>query len=305
MYFAIDPHSPDLPVELAAELDRAVDTLRAERPNHPFHVFALVDGAFDETIFASRKWAARSLYEGGPLHALGKAAPHLLAAPSARGHLPWLKTVFAACNGMPMLSIITSALPLDDLLGHLRPYLIARTTDGMEWPVRWGDTRVLPTLLTALDEAQRTSLLSPLHAWYCVQRDGSLISWPGATIPQQDPAGFDKLPLSDEAFAQLVAEAEADAVLADIYDTQPDLLQQRSGAACHGCVAQHLDLAGKHGIRAAGARQHFSALALNLREGFAEHPAMAALLQRTRQGADYLQEIATLPDSFWDEMASS
>lgn len=301
MYFAINPALATLPASISehmAEL-RNADVVR------PLHLFALIDGAFDEQFFTTRyrtRLVRQSLYANTALAAIGAAAPYLLTAPAAATEqLGWLQQLFAACKGMPMLSIIASTLDIGALEQHLRPYLIAVTQDTVEWPVRWGDTRVLPALLAALTESQRSHLLSPIHCWWSAQRDGTLLSWQGTAEPETTPADFDKLPLDDAAFVSLVDAAEADAVLANIDDAQHDLLRNHSPAQCHARVAHHLALASANGIEAAGARQHFSTLALSLTGDFSHHPAMATLLQRTRQGADYTGEVAALPASFWQE----
>ena len=302
MYFAIDPAYPSVP----AEIFEALCTLRAHS-TEPLALFALIDAAFDEALLANRRWIRQpkfSLYEHTALHGLAAAGPHLVPAPVEPGDQPsWLRDIFAACAGRPMLSILASALPAAALRMHLRPYLVARTPDGMEWPVRWGDSRVLPAVLEALEAPQREHLLSPLQYWWSISRDGTLTSWHGGASPSPAPASFDRLPLSDAVFSHLVDLAETDAIIADIHDTQPDLLRRHGGAASHARVAQHLGLASQHGITAAGARQHFSVLALCREEDFATHPARRAVLDRTREGADYRTEIAALPARFWQDAA--
>lgn len=99
--------------------------------------------------------------------------------------------------------------------------------------------------------------------------------------------------------------AEADAILANLHDVQPDLFHSGTPAECHARVARHLLVANASGIEAAGQRQHFSALALMLADDFTLHPAMASLLRRTRQGANYLSEIDTLPDDFWQARSAA
>jgi hypothetical protein len=302
MYFATDPVHASLPLLIAQEFL----ALRSAHADMPLHLFALVDGAFDEPLIAVRerkRLPLHSLYANTALQAMGAAAPHLFSAAADAEPAAWLLPLFDACAGKPMLSIIASTLSADALQRHMRPYLIARTPDSMEWPVRWGDTRVLPALIDALTAFQRSHLLRPMPGWWSVARDGSLRNWQGAAALEPSPAGFDQLPLSDAAFVLLVDAAEADAVLANLHDTQPDLLRQHSPARCHARVARHLALASVNGIDASGARQHFSALALNLADDFTMHPAMATLLQRTRQGADYLTEIGALPDDFWQATA--
>lgn len=304
MYFAIEPAHASVPPQIS----QALAELRRANADAQLHVFALVDGAFDEALLATRKWSRLpkySLYDNTALHTLGAAAPHLLTAPAAPDEQSvWLQGIFAACATRPMLSIVASTLPAVALQDHLRPYLIARTPDSLEWPVRWGDTRVLPGLIDTLEPGRREHLLSPFHHWWSAARAGTLIGWQGGACAAPKPADFDKFPMGDMAFARLVDLAEADAVLANIHDTQPDLLRQHRPVACHARVARHLAIASACGISAAGARQHFSLLALCLADDFTEHPAMVALLQRTRQGADYRTEIGALPASFWQEAAA-
>lgn len=241
----------------------------------------------------------QSLYANTALQEFGAAAPHLLTSPDGDAEpLAWLNHLFAACGNKPMLSVIASPLRAEELVRHMRPYLIAMTADTVEWPVRWGDTRVLPALLDGLTEVQRGHFLAPVARWWSPARDGGLLRWDGvAELP--GAAGFDKLPLGDEVFANLVDTAEADSVLAKLYDSQPDLLVADSPAECHARVTRHLRVASANGIHAAPAREHFSALALLLNGDFTRQSAMAELLRRTRQGADYNNEIAALPDEFW------
>ena len=301
MYFATNPPPGTLPAQIAREYRE----LRDAQPS--MRLFALVDCAFEEAFLKARyrrTLPSQSLYGDTSLKALGAAAPHLLTAPDGVAEQQaWLSHVFACCQGKPMLSLIASPLDGGGLVSHWRPYLIAMTPDTVEWPVRWGDTRVLPALVDALTEAQRQHFFAPLARWWSPARDGGLLQWQGAGA-SPIPAGFDKLPLSDEVFGKLVDMAEADAVLANLYDKQPYLFEAASPAECHGRVARHLALASAHGIHAAPAREQFSALALMLADDFTRHAAMAQLLRRTRQGADFHHEIAALPDAFWRQAVS-
>ena len=308
MYFAIEPTHNSLPTHIWQTLTNWRSTYK-EAPSA--HLFALIDGAFNEAFITAQKLPRQpklSLYEYTALQPLGAAAPHLLTAPSkVSEQLAWLEKLFDACSGSPMLSIIASTLSADALQQHFQPYLIARTPDNIEWPVRWADTRILPEFINALDAAQRIHLLSPLVGWWTAQRDGSPISWRNialsANVPNIAPANFDKLPLSDTAFASLVDAAEADAILGNLHDSQPDVLRQHSPSQSHARVSKHLVIASANGIEAAGKREHFGMLSLILAEDFTQHAAMATFLQRTRQGADYFTEINALPASFWQETA--
>ena len=305
MYFAIEASNTSLPVHIC----HALAKLGHAHPEAPVHLFALVDGAFDEGIITERQRIAQrlprqSLYANTRLESLGAAAPHLLTTPAAAAEqLSWLQALFARCAGKPMLSVIATKLDAAALQAHLRPYVIAKTPDSMEWPVRWADTRVLPALMHTIDAAHRTHLLSPMHFWWAPGRDGALLSWQGAGVLAPSPAGFELLPLSDEAFVSLVDAAEADAVLANLEDHQPDLLRPLSPAQCHALVEKHLAIASRHGVEAARARQHFSALSLALADGFTQHPAMAALLHSTSRGGDYFAQVGALSPGFWQDAA--
>lgn len=298
MYFATNPPLATLPAQIAQEFEE----LRGAQPTGSIRLFALVDCAFDEGFLDKRyrrTLPPQSLYANTALQEFGAAAPHLLTSPDGDAEpTAWLNHLFSACGNKPMLSVIASPLSAEALVRHMRPYLIAMTVDTVEWPVRWGDTRVLPRLLEALTDTQRGHFLGPVARWWSPARDGGLLRWQGAsTLPA--PAGFDKLPLSDEIFANLVDAAEADSVLSRLYDSQPDLPSADSPAECHARVARNLEVASANGIQAASAREHFSALALLLADDFTQQSDMIELLRRTRQGADYLNEIAALSDEFW------
>lgn len=298
MYFATNRPKATLPTEIAREFEE----LRAAQRIVSVHLFALVDCAFDERFLHTRyrrRLLQRSLYDRTALQPFGAAAPHLIASPDGDGEpFAWLSHLFSACGANPMLSLIATPLSIDELLIHMRPYLIAMTPDTVEWPVRWGDTRVLPKLLEAITESQRNQLLGPMSRWWAPARDGNLLGWKGGALPPTS-ADFDKLRLSDEMFAILVDAAEADSVLSKIYDSQPDLLSLNDAVACHERVARNLEVASANCIDAASAREHFSVLAISLRDDFTQHLAMVELLRRVRTGADYNLEIAALPAEFW------
>jgi hypothetical protein len=295
MYFAVDPIATAVPGQIAKALQGLPERT-------PVHLFALLDGAFDESLVSRRPgWsAALSLYEGTRLQALVAAAPHLLPLPSSLEELqPRLERLFARCAGKPMLSVLASAVPAEALRAHLRPYLIARTPDTLEWPVRWADTRVLPSFLDAIGETTRRHLLAPLHGWWSTRRDGTLAHWEGGADPASAPAEFDWLPLDDRTFGALVDASEPDAVLSRIFDLQPDVLRQHTPSRCHRLASDHLALATRHGLEAAGARQHFVTLALCLREGFWEHAEMADVLRDVNGGITFEKRIEALSDQFW------
>jgi hypothetical protein len=206
-------------------------------------------------------------------------------------------------SGKPMFSVLLSALSPEALASYWQPFLQARTADGLDWPVRWGDTRVSPHLLNAMTDAERGAFLAPLHAWLTVDRSGQLQQWCGAG--QSAPVAWQDSvwALDDERFGQLVDVCEADAVISRIDDQRPDLLKHHTPLACHRRVAQCLNLANRGGLQAAPDRHALSMIGLNLDEAFMQHPAFERLLNNTRAGASFAQEIKALPDDFWDACA--
>ena len=300
MYFAVEQTSPNLPVQIAQE----IEALQEQHEGAPFHVIALVDGAFDEQFFKlppQIRWPRISLYANTSLESLGAAAPQLTTyRPQSRELTKWLETLFSQCSGKPMLSIFASAQDAESLQRHLLPFLVCRTEDSIEWPVRWGDTRILPALMESLPPSQREQLLGPIYCWWTASREGSELRWKGDGNAACRSTEFDKLPMDESTFAELVDQSEADAILNSIYDSQPDLLRDQNPVSAHATVSRQLKFATSHRIEAARARQHFSVLALMLWDGFARHPAMAEVLNRVRSGNEYFAEIAKLPQSFWD-----
>lgn len=303
MYFAVETVRPELPSQIAlawAELQGANSQL-------PLYLYALADCAFDEHLLFRRPHSQlprHSLYDDTSLQGLDRAAPHLVELPTEpECLLECLDKLFAATAGKPMLSIIASALDAEAHCLHWRPYLIGRSEDHLEWPIRWADTRVLPALMETLEAPLLDQLMQPVHSWWSVRRDGTLVEWKGAAVPTPTAPDFDKLPISDATFVSLVDRAEADAILAKIDDRQPDLLTGRSPVECHARVEQGLSVADQYAITSAGERHHLSVLGLCLAPDFARHPAMAAVLEKTRAGADYRAQIAALPAEFWQEAA--
>jgi hypothetical protein len=302
MYFAVNPWPPGTPERLLAALQQAGAQASASG-----YAYVLLDASFDQslpTAFPWRRHVECSLYDDTPLNGLKTAAPVLLSLPDApETQLTWLHELAGQCAGKPMLSLLHSALPAATLAAHLRPYLRARTKDSLEWPVRWADTRVLPALIATMTPTERTHLLAPLQAWITTDRQGEIIQWQGQGNPYPEAVDFDCWPLEDSRFANLVDEAEADAVIASLHETQPDLFDAQAPASNHACVKRHLVIATQNAIAGAGARRHFAMLALCLKDDFSTHPALLHLLKRIRAGADYQTEVAALPAEFWEQCA--
>jgi hypothetical protein len=128
--------------------------LLREQTQVPLYSYILLDASFDQNLPTAFPWRGHvegTLYDDTRLVGLKAVAPHLLRLPDdSEKQLTWLNELVASCSGKPMLSVLCSAVPAEALIAHFRPYLLARTEDSLEWPVRWADTRVLPVLIASL-----------------------------------------------------------------------------------------------------------------------------------------------------------
>ena len=300
MYFAVNPWPKGTTERLLVRLQ-----LLREQTQVPLYSYILLDASFDQnlsTAFPWRRHVEGTLYDDTRLVGLKAVAPHLLRLPDdLEKQLTWLNELGGSCSGKPMLSVLCSAVPAEELIAHFRPYLLARTEDSLEWPVRWADTRVFPVLIASLKAAERTHFMAPIHAWLSLDRSGEILEWLGDGLPYPAPADFECWALDDARFSHLVAEAEPDAIIGALHDTQPDLFDLQEPAANHACIKKHLAIASRYGIEGAGSRRHFATLALMLNDQFTEHPAMQAVLQKSREGGDYYATIASLSADFWQQ----
>jgi hypothetical protein len=299
MYFAFDPPSPTARAAMA----RQIQFLFSSDSGRQNYVYAMIDGAFDEIFFAndfSRCHRHRFLYENTKLANFAGASLYLAELPNTSEDLNLsLQNLIDACAGKPMWSIVVSLLSLDDLHNHFQSFLIGEYNDRLQWPIRWGDARVLPFLLKRIDSENVQILLKPLIAWLSCQRNGDLLIWEGGRQPCNEAPKFDMLPLSDSVFAQLVDDSEADAIISHIYDTQPDILSKFPASKCFEIVAQLLRCASIAGILSVPDRAHFSSLGLILRDGFSNMPEFQGLLSRVSLGGDYASEVDELSAEFW------
>ena len=299
MFFAVDPWSADAISSLSKQVIKPPQ-------DEPVYPILLIDGAFDVSFFEKAAWrdAKRtSLYKGTSLAESGSIGLWLI---ELDGDADKIEAILAALNQSvghkPMWSLLVSAVSVADLSKHLKSFLFARTADGIDWPVRLGDARVLPNLLAKLKEEERNHLMHPLHAWCHLNRRGM--------VQVHEGGGHAELPastswaiweLDDARFHALVDEGEADHIIGCIEDVRPDLLKSCSPSQVHQRVQACLKLADKGGISAAPQRQALAMLGLILDECFMQHPAFVKLLDNTRQGSNYEQELRALPEGFWSD----
>lgn len=298
MYFAFDIPSPEIVPKIVDEL-RA---LQVDRRENPINVFVLIDGAFDERIFLKcfKRFLRASLYAETDLRHLEEAAPFLVQVPEVElEHGRYLEELINVARNRPMWSVIATPLDIDKLARHFRRYVICRSDDSLEWPVRWGDARVLPELMQAFEPELIADLMRPMCCWFVASRTGQALAWYGeGNIYCQCPE-YEQLPLSDKTFKNLVEAAEADAVLCIINNTQPELLKSHLPSECYRLILRQLKIADKFNVEQARIRQHFATLGLILHEKFSETPEILGILKNTKYELDYISGVNGLPDNFW------
>lgn len=220
------------------------DTLSARsRERHVGHeLHVLIDGAFVPGLH--RRIAAGSkalLFDGLPASdpATLDVSPFVLPLAT---HDRVLRSVLNACNEWPMVSVIATPEPWQDLAARLAAWCIVEA-DGQRFNFRFADTRRLPTILKTLNGEQRGQFAGLAASWSFIGRDGS---WQTLALDGAGGSIATDPQLSNAQFAVLVEESWADEVLARLAD-HPDRSAYRSSQA-HALISSALAPAKEAGL---------------------------------------------------------
>lgn len=177
-------------------------------------LYLLLDGVFVPDIYRAVQPAlgARSvsmLFERLPScsDATRAVSPFLLPYRPASAQLA---RVLSRCSGWPMVSAIETSERIEDLTARLAAWCIVEN-DGQRFNLRYPDTRRLPGLWAVLTPLQRRTLAGPASNWCYMDRDGT---WQALTLPQDPHSIADRPQLDEQQFATMVADSEADEILA-------------------------------------------------------------------------------------------
>ena len=202
----IDEHAPDFAEQLASIHDI--------RPQH-CNTYLLIDGVFDPRWFAYLKGqtglAWRALLASIP----GASEESLQVSPLLVHYVLGdreVESLLRASSGKPMLSMLTTPEDVELFSARLAPWCIVEA-DGQHFNFRFADTRRLPGIVAVLDARQHGQFLGPACTAHYVNRQGH---WEVLPLPPQPEPPAERVKLKDEQFAALVADSEADEMLATL-----------------------------------------------------------------------------------------
>ena len=197
------------------------------------HVFALLDGAHDESCHALLKQTGslpfRALYADMP-HADEEtfALSPLLVEYRPEHERTWL-SLLQRTDGLPALSLIVTPESLSQLAHRLGPWCIV-DADGQPLALSFADTRVLPGLIATLTPGQWRQLCGPTRVWQYVARDGG---WQALPVPDRAELAADNVVLDARQCAALIAAAEPDHLLFQLRATGTTLAAGITPALAH------------------------------------------------------------------------
>ena len=227
-----EPGSTQAPLNAFALID-AAQLLPLKRPLQRLVPDAPCSLLFEESF-------ARSALELSPLLLALSAQPEALAQQMA--------ALDAACQHLPVMSVIHTPLSLDELTQHLRDLLLIEA-DGSAYLLRFADSQMLAAVNNAITPNQRTSVMSPLRAWFVVDHEGRLNDEANAkTHPQAQPAAPLPLVLDASQTHALLAGAAVPTLASQVRHLDESFAQKLSHAQQTEFIVQCIALAQGAGI---------------------------------------------------------
>ncbi|MDF0607213.1 DUF4123 domain-containing protein, partial [Neisseriaceae bacterium TC5R-5] len=180
-YYAYDP---DYAADLAEQMVQALN--RREHQSEDSHAYLMLDCIFHPEL-GEQLWQKRetlpiiSLYQGSRKETVEGLSPFLYQLPvTPLGRRRELDHWLAQCRGKPMLSLLSSSLPLTVLQEHMRGFMDVRTRDGLLFTLRYTDSRTSATCLESVGAEARQSWLNGVYDWWVIGREGGLKRLGGA-----------------------------------------------------------------------------------------------------------------------------
>ena len=295
MYFACSPPNRDaLSSELIASFQR-VSLACGGLPQ----LYAIVDAGFESSLARWARSHGVSVGEKSSLASIKNHLPFVIPLCEATSERE-VSRLIGAAKASPMISFVASRSDATKLVWALQALLVAHTDDGMRWPLRLADTRVLPVFLGELARAEsRHVLTTDIHAWWWPRRDGQLDAFLNPTASTSPDPAIQKLELSDRQFARMMNAAQPDSVIARLHQACPDILDLYAPYENHGRVSVALELLASKGFDSAKLQLRWAALALSFRQNLEDIPELVAALAEAPSDEDLLARIDLLPDEVW------
>lgn len=229
------------PADWKVSLHTRLQSFRCQFPEA--HIYALVDGVFDESCYLLLKRSQHLRYEA--LFACTPCADEetltvspLLVEFDDAVRFTW-ERLLEKTNGHPALSLIVSSEPLSQVAARLASWCIVDAADYAV-ALSFADTRILPQLFKILTAQQLGQLCGPAHRWQYVTRNGD---WGDLALPDEALPAAVGISLSEQQCAQLMRAAEGDGILFQVRATSPRLLEPHTAEYAHALVDYWLDCA--------------------------------------------------------------
>ncbi len=126
-----------------------------------------------------------------------------------------MEAVLGACSGWPMVSVIVTSEPIDQLVARLAAWCII-ACEAQRFNFRFPDTRRLPKILEILSDEQKGHMLGRAREVLYIERDGK---WKTIALNLEGSDSTEIPRLSERQFGALVQDGEADSII--------ELLRQR------------------------------------------------------------------------------
>ena len=166
--------------------------------------------------------------------------------------------------------------------------------------LRWYDTGILPVWVDVLTDPQRALFLRPVTAWTYFDRFGDLCQLAMPEIsPSVDAHVMVPFELNEDQHDTLFAACECDSGIMVLRGLMPEEIETVPYRVLYPFVAEHLQVARRHGIEKDGDIESFLALAVWTGGAYTEHPAVVERLAKPAREHDITLAdwFAALPDA--------
>jgi hypothetical protein len=294
--FATDPIDPSRFSQAVQEFVNVQPSLRAWLLIDA----ALLDSDRLESVLNRSGWPYVNALATTPLAAYGAHGPQLLEMPRDDAMLAeGVRRLASIGPGAPAFSWLASNQPIAQLQTCFG-YLAQARQDGLKLHCRMSDTRVLPSLLATLSEAQTRRAAQTIGQWQWFDRDGTIGKWLAPALDDGVADTADHLELDALQFASLLDAAEADGIFAQLLETVSQLVPRTGRALFHRQLQRTLEIATSLHVAGNPDRLQFVVLSLTCGEDFYKHPDLAGTWQAVAQGTSLTALMKDWSDDLWN-----